>query len=120
MLPGDTAGSGSPVLRSARFGVHAMGRGGGGGRGRPEVRSLVRFAQFNLQSAAWPRHRFDAIFCRNVVIYFDREAQQRLADRLAQALVPGGLLLVGHAESFPASHPAFRSCGLTAYELRVE
>lgn len=85
---------------------------------RPELRPAVRFARFNLQGAEWPAAgRFDAIFCRNVVIYFEREAQRRLADRLAAALVPGGLLLVGHAESFPSGNPAFRPCGRTAYEL---
>ena len=84
---------------------------------RPELRSLVRFGQLNLQSPAWPAlERFDVIFCRNVVIYFDREFQKRLLTRLADLLVPGGLLMVGHSESFPAAHPGFRSCGRTAYE----
>ena len=87
---------------------------------RPELRSMVRFAQVNLQAPAWPvGERFDVIFCRNVVIYFDREMQQRLAERFATLLVPGGLLMVGHAESFPAACPAFRSCGRTAYERRA-
>jgi chemotaxis protein methyltransferase CheR len=84
---------------------------------RPELRSMARFAQFNLQSPHWPeQERYDVIFCRNVVIYFDREDQKRLAARFAEMLVPGGLLMVGHSESFPAGHPAFRSCGRTAYE----
>jgi len=84
---------------------------------RPELRSLVRFGQLNLQSPAWPAlERFDVIFCRNVVIYFDREHQKKLLSRFADLLVPGGLLMVGHSESFPAAHPGFRSCGRTAYE----
>lgn len=84
---------------------------------RPELRTLVKFAQFNLQSPVWPvQDRFDAIFCRNVVIYFDRESQRRLVARFAELLRPGGVLIVGHSESFPAGHPAFRSCGRTAYE----
>lgn len=128
----------SDVLATAQDGVYAAERtaslpterlrrhflrGAGSNEGllqiRPELRSMVRFAQFNLQAPAWPRGQFDVIFCRNVVIYFDREAQRRLAERLSAALAPGGLLLVGHAESFPSSHPAFRSCGRTAYELRT-
>jgi len=65
----------------------------------------------------WPaQDLFDAIFCRNVVIYFDRESQRRLVARFADLLRPGGVLVVGHSESFPAGHPAFRSCGRTAYE----
>jgi chemotaxis protein methyltransferase CheR len=84
---------------------------------RPELRALARFGQLNLQSPAWPAMgRFDVIFCRNVVIYFDREFQKKLLTRLADLLVPGGLLMVGHSESFPAAHPGFRSCGRTAYE----
>jgi chemotaxis protein methyltransferase CheR len=84
---------------------------------RPELRERVKFAQLNLQAPSWPaQNRFDAIFCRNVVIYFDKEFQNRLADRFAQILRPGGLLVVGHSESFPAAHPQFRSCGRTAYQ----
>ena len=85
---------------------------------RPELRAMVKFAQRNLQSQ-WPAHeRFDTIFCRNVVIYFDSETQKRLLEQFAAILAPGGLLLVGHAESFPAGHPAFRACGRTAYARR--
>jgi chemotaxis protein methyltransferase CheR len=51
-----------------------------------------------------------------VVIYFDRDSQKQLVARFADLLVPGGLLFVGHSESFPAAHPGFRSCGRTAYE----
>ena len=85
---------------------------------RPELRGLVTFRQLNLQAPSWPElGTFDAIFCRNVVIYFDRATQARLIDRFAQRLRPGGLLTVGHAECFPAGHQRFRSCGRTAYEL---
>jgi chemotaxis protein methyltransferase CheR len=84
---------------------------------RSELRSMVRFGQLNLQSPAWPAlERFDVIFCRNVVIYFDREFQKKLLSRFADLLAPGGMLMVGHSESFPAAHPGFRSCGRTAYE----
>jgi chemotaxis protein methyltransferase CheR len=109
-----------PAERLRRHFLRGTGSNDGLLRIRSELRTMVSFAQFNLQEAVWPRSQFDVIFCRNVVIYFDREAQRRLADRLAQALAPRGLLLVGHAESFPASHPAFRSCGRTAYERRMD
>lgn len=88
---------------------------------RPELRALVRFEQLNLHAPAWPvQEPFDAIFCRNAAIYFDRELQQRLLARFAQLLAPGGLLVVGHAESFPAAHPGFRSCGRTAYQRSAD
>ena len=107
-------------LQPERLKKHFL-RGTGANAGwvsiRPELRAMTRFSQLNLQSPVWPKQeRFDAIFCRNVVIYFDRDDQKRLASRFADMLLPGGLLMVGHAESFPAGHPAFRSCGRTAYE----
>jgi chemotaxis protein methyltransferase CheR len=107
-------------LDPARLKKHFL-RGTGANEGlvniRPELRTMARFFQLNLQSPVWPQQdRYDAIFCRNVVIYFDRDAQKRLAARFADMLVPGGLLVVGHSESFPSAHPGFRSCGRTAYE----
>ncbi|MBC5782452.1 chemotaxis protein CheR [Ramlibacter sp. USB13] len=136
--PGDVLGTDidTDVLNTARSGIYRMERaaplpaerlrrhflrGAGANEGlvsvRPELRSMVRFGQLNLQSPAWPAQEpFDVIFCRNVVIYFDREFQKQLLARLAGLLVPGGLLMVGHSESFPAAHPGFRSCGRTAYE----
>jgi chemotaxis protein methyltransferase CheR len=84
---------------------------------RPELRPMVTFGQLNLLAPAWPAFGpLDAIFCRNVVIYFDRESQKRLLGRFAQRLNPGGLLAVGHAESFPAGQQHFRPVGRTAYE----
>jgi chemotaxis protein methyltransferase CheR len=107
-------------LEPARMRAHLL-RGTGGNEGwvcvRPELRASVKFMQLNLQAPGWPAFEpFDVIFCRNVVIYFDRESQKALLSRFAQVLRPGGLLVVGHAESFPVGHPGFRSCGRTAYE----
>jgi chemotaxis protein methyltransferase CheR len=89
-------------------------------RVRPEVRALVSFAPRNLLGdEAWPAgERFDAVFCRNVMIYFDRPTQQRVLDRIAGVLAPGGLLFLGHSESCAASHPSYRFFGKTTYERR--
>jgi chemotaxis protein methyltransferase CheR len=109
--------AGIPPERLRRHFLRGTGANDGLASVRPELRAMVRFGQLNLQSPAWPAHeRFDVIFCRNVVIYFDRESQKRLLARFADLLPPGGLLMVGHSESFPAAHPGFRSCGRTAYE----
>ena len=83
----------------------------------PELRSMVKFQTRNLLA---PRghggERFDAIFCRNVAIYFNEETQQDLLEVLTGALVPGGMLFVGQSEMFPLGHPRLRSCGQTAYQ----
>jgi chemotaxis protein methyltransferase CheR len=109
--------AGLPIERLRRHLLRGTGTNDGFVSVRPELRSMVKFGQLNLQSPVWPaQERYDVIFCRNVVIYFDREFQKKLLQRMADLLVPGGLLMVGHSESFPSAHPGFRSCGRTAYE----
>jgi chemotaxis protein methyltransferase CheR len=66
----------------------------------PELCSKVDFRRFNLLSANYaPLGRFDFIFCRNVLIYFDREVQYRLLQQFCKVLNPGGYLFLGHSES---------------------
>jgi chemotaxis protein methyltransferase CheR len=63
-----------------------------------EARGLVQFKRLNLQGD-WPMRRpFQVIFCRNVMIYFDQPTKERLVERLARQLVPGGFLYIGHSE----------------------
>ena len=74
----------------------------------PLLRNVVRFAPLNLMEH-WPmRGPFDAIFCRNVMIYFDKGTQQRLVERFWGLLRPGGHLFVGHSESLTGATHQFR------------
>ena len=66
----------------------------------PELRSLVRFRRLNFLAADYGlRDPFDVIFCRNVLIYFDRPTQERLLGRFADLLDPGNFLFLGHSET---------------------
>lgn len=85
-------------------------------RMRQELRSLIAFRQLNLMDP-WPmQHRFDIIFCRNVVIYFDKPTQRRLFDRYANQLDDGGWLYIGHSESLYGVSNRFCSLGKTIYQ----
>ncbi len=64
-----------------------------------ELRALIRFAHFNLLDDCSSLGPFQVIFCRNVMIYFDRQTQEAVVNRLASRLAPGGYLLIGHSES---------------------
>ncbi|MGB7548163.1 MAG: protein-glutamate O-methyltransferase CheR [Terracidiphilus sp.] len=68
-------------------------------RMRPEILSMVEFRRVNLIEPLPDVGRFTVIFCRNVMIYFSRETQEQLVNRLAACLEPGGYLFVGHSES---------------------
>lgn len=72
------------------------------------IKQMVRFARLNLIDT-WPmKGPFDLIFCRNVMIYFDRETQQDLVRRFYEILAPGGYLLIGHSESLVSAACGFK------------
>jgi chemotaxis protein methyltransferase CheR len=71
-------------------------------RFKQEVRSLIQFEHMNLMQPIPAGYRFSVIFCRNIMIYFDRATQQDLVHRLTAQLEPGGYLLIGHSESLNA------------------
>jgi chemotaxis protein methyltransferase CheR len=66
----------------------------------PELRRLTNFMRMNLMDATYPVDRdVDIIFCRNVLIYFEKETQRKVVEQLCSHLRPGGYLMVGHSES---------------------
>jgi chemotaxis protein methyltransferase CheR len=76
---------------------------------KPELKAHVTFARMNLSEVPFPmRGPFDMIFCRNVMIYFGVEVRQRLVGELERLVRPGGLLVVGHAETLTGLTTSFR------------
>jgi chemotaxis protein methyltransferase CheR len=127
----------SKVVATATEGVYASDRFKGvapervrswfrEGAGRPgflaasaELKSLITFKQLNLLDP-WPvKGPFDVIFCRNVVIYFDKATQRGLFDRMADLQEPGGWLFIGHSENLLNVTRRYKLVGRTVYR-RVE
>jgi chemotaxis protein methyltransferase CheR len=106
--------------RLKRYFLRGRGAQQGMVRVRPEIAQRVDFAPLNLLDPQWPALRafapgLDAVFCRNVLIYFDRDTRRRVLARIAQVLAPNGLLFVGHSESLTDCR-AFALRGRTVYQ----
>jgi chemotaxis protein methyltransferase CheR len=104
--------------RARRFFLKGKGEHAGLVRVRPELRQMVTFKQLNLLADEWPvSGQFDAIFCRNVMIYFDKPTQGKILSRFAPLMKPDALLFAGHSENFLYVSDAFKLRGKTVYEL---
>ncbi|GLR14704.1 chemotaxis protein methyltransferase [Chitinimonas prasina] len=85
---------------------------------KAELREMMTFRRQNLIDPLWSvRGPFDAMFCRNVMIYFDRATQLKILERFAPLLRPNGLLFVGHSENLYHAAHLFKLRGKTVYEL---
>ena len=108
-----------PRQQVKRFFQRGTGSYAGMARVRSELQALVTFRQLNLRDETWPiRGPLDAIFCRNVMIYFDKPTQRAILERFVPLLAPEGLLFAGHSESFHHAGDLFRPIGKTVYELQ--
>lgn len=85
---------------------------------RPELKQLIQFQRINLLDASYSvKGPLDIIFCRNVMIYFDKPTQYKILSRFAPMLQNDGLLFAGHSESFLHASDLFKSLGKTVYAL---
>lgn len=126
----------SSVLSKAKCGIYAKStvsaleparlklffhRGRGANEGKvkivPELQQLVRFEKLNLTDENWGAIKgpFDIIFCRNVMIYFDKPTQSRVLNRLVTYLDTNGLYFAGHSENFMGASQLLKPIGKTAY-----
>jgi len=103
-----------------RFMLRGIGPEEGNCRAGKAVRAPVRFERINLNDDEYPvTGMFDAIFCRNVLIYFDSPSRMRVIERLTRRLVPGGYLFLGHAESAARTATDLRPVMPAVYQRRA-
>ena len=85
------------------------------------VRELISFKPLNLIGPSWPmKGPFDAIFCRNVAIYFDKRTQGEVFARLGKLLAPEAFLYIGHSENLGTGGDGFRLVGKTIYQSKLK
>lgn len=103
--------------RRKRFFLRGKGDMAGQVRVRDELRELIEFRQINLLEGAWGiEPGLDVIFCRNVMIYFDKPTQLKLLERMVGLLRPDGLFFAGHSESFAHAGHLVKLIGRTLYQ----
>lgn len=110
--------NGIDARRQKRWFRRGRGENAGMVRVSPELQSLITFKQLNLLHE-WPmKGPFDIIFCRNVVIYFNKDTQRELFSRYADIMTPDGHLFIGHSESLYKVSDRFELLGRTIYRRK--
>ncbi len=105
------------AAQQRQFFLKGTGDNAGMARAKPELRAMLKCFPLNLLDPAWPiRQPVDAIFCRNVMIYFDKPTQYAILKRMKPLLKPDGLLFVGHSEALYHATDLFRLRGQTVYQ----
>ena len=104
-----------------KYFLRGSGAHAGQVRVRPELQAMLTFRQVNLLDATWPmRGPFDVIFCRNVMIYFDKPTQHAILEKFVPLMAHDGLLFAGHSESFQHAVDIFKLRSRTVYELTAK
>lgn len=105
-----------PPEQLKRFFLNGEGKNTGFAKVRPELQKLITFRRFNLLDEQWGiREKFDVIFCRNVMIYFDKNTQYEILKKMQPRMQSHGLFFAGHSESFHHAADLFKVCGKTVY-----
>ncbi len=104
--------------RLRKFFLRGTGSQEGYAAVRPELKRMIEFKRVNLLDASYPvKSPLDVVFCRNVMIYFDKPTQYKILARFAPMMQDDGLLFAGHSESFLHAADLFKSQGKTVYSL---
>ena len=109
-----------PLEQKKRYFLRGSGDTAGQVVVKPSLKELIAFRQINFADSTWPIHtQFDVIFCRNAMIYFDREFQQQLIQRFVRYLAPHGYLILGHSENITWIQD-LEPLGNTVYRVRTD
>ncbi|MCD6223910.1 MAG: protein-glutamate O-methyltransferase [Deltaproteobacteria bacterium] len=109
-----------PPMMKRKYLMHGIGSQKEFYRMVPELRSRITFQRLNfMENNFGIRMPMDIIFCRNVIIYFDRQTQIKLFEKFYNQLVPGGYLFIGHSESLHGINNRFRLVATTTYRKSV-
>jgi len=111
---------GLPAHWLRKYLLRGQGKWQGCYKVKPEVRNLVEFRRLNLIEPISHQRRFAVIFCRNVMIYFDKPTQEIVVNKLVEWLEPGGYLFIGHSESLTGVHHPLQYVQPAAYEKRAD
>ena len=93
-----------------------QGRQKGFYRVKPNLRDIISFKRFNLMDKFPFNTIFQFIFCRNVMIYFDKKTQERLVNKFYHCIIPGGYLMIGHSESLTGVNHPFKYIQPSVYQ----
>ncbi|HKQ31097.1 MAG TPA: protein-glutamate O-methyltransferase CheR [Burkholderiales bacterium] len=106
-----------PAPLRGRYFQRGVDENAGYVRVKPQAQSLIYFRRLNLMDESWPMQGpFDVIFCRNVLIYFDKATQRKLLAHYAKLLRPEGYLMLGHAEVIHGFESVFEPVGHSIYQ----
>lgn len=108
-----------PESLKRKYFLRSKDRSRGLVRMAPELRRAVAFRHLNFMEKFAVREKMDVIFCRNVIIYFDKPTQENLLRRLASCLAPGGHLFIGHSESLAGMSLPLRQVAPTIYRTQT-
>lgn len=107
-----------PELYLKKYFYRGRGSKVGLARVKPVLHDMIRFGHFNLVSKAWPEeNKFDVVFCRNTMIYFDKRTQINILEHFAAVMKKGGVLFAGHSENFTYLTESFQLRGQTVYTV---
>ncbi|HOP64326.1 MAG TPA: protein-glutamate O-methyltransferase [Spirochaetota bacterium] len=108
-----------PLALKKKYVLRGKGENKGVFRMTPEIRRMINFSKLNLMDERFIFNReMDIVFCRNVIIYFDRDTQIKLFDKFYDIITPGGYLFIGSSETLHGLNDRFKPVGPTVYIKR--